>query len=303
MLLSSTKSDQVTGLSWPVSSFRGSEILASIFDVPWKKAREGEDGAWGWSQATLLAQTHCRHCHRLGKTNTNRSCLKEEGQDTASDSNTAPTSASPLRQSSAPEKTATRSFRDKQELNPLISQSCTAERAAKLFSSCTLSSSPSKTLLLASLQPLSHGPGREKGRQNLFGVHLLPELSQRGGGWAGTGAGQGHGDTQDWWQAEGMSPVQRPACEWRTRMEKGLWRPAQLLKNTLLLAPAQRGQEEQPCQHPVSKQNSGRRSPAGANTLQEALNQTPGVWSVAQHKHLLSSSRKRRYPKYGSGRD
>lgn len=177
-----TKSDQITGLSWPISSFRGSEILASIFDVPWKKAREGEDGARGWSQAALWAQTHRRHCHRLGKTNTNRSCLKEEGLDRASDSNTAPTSASPLGQTSAQEQTATRSFRDKQELKPLISLSCTAERAAKLFSSSTSSSSPSKTvtLLLPSLQPLSHGPGREKGRQNLFGVHLLPKVSQRG---------------------------------------------------------------------------------------------------------------------------
>lgn len=35
-------------------------------------------------------------------------------------------------------------------------------------------------------------------------------------------------------------------------MEKGLWRPAQLMGNTLLLAPA-RGQEEQLCQHPLSK--------------------------------------------------
>ena len=87
-----TKSDQTTGLSWPISSFRGSEILASIFDVPWKKAREGEDGAQGWSQATLLAQIHCRHCHRLGKTSSKRSCLEEEGQGRA----VTPTLAPPL---------------------------------------------------------------------------------------------------------------------------------------------------------------------------------------------------------------
>lgn len=39
-----TKSDQITELSWPISSFRGSEILASIFDVPWKKAEKEKMG-------------------------------------------------------------------------------------------------------------------------------------------------------------------------------------------------------------------------------------------------------------------
>lgn len=106
------------------------------------------------ARASLLAQILCRHCHRQ-KTNTNRSCLREEGQDRATDSNTAPTSASPLGQSSAPEQTTTRSFRAKQELNPLISQSCTAQRAAKLFSRCT-SSSPSRTVTLLLLYSHSH---------------------------------------------------------------------------------------------------------------------------------------------------
>lgn len=50
------------------------------------------------------------------------------------------------------------------------------------------------------------------------------------------------------------------------------------------------GQEEQLCQHLLSKLNSGRRSPAGANTHCKRLCIKPQVWSVAQHKHLLSSS-------------
>lgn len=90
------------------------------------------------------------------KTDTNRSCLQEDGKSRASNSNAATTSAPPLGQSSALEQTATGSFRDKQGLKPaLIWQSCTAERATKLCFSCR-SSSKTTTLLLASPQPLSN---------------------------------------------------------------------------------------------------------------------------------------------------
>ena len=115
------------------------------------------------SQAGSTANTEAR-----------RPCPQEDGKHRASDSNAAPTSVPPLGQSSAPEPTATGSFTAKQGLNPaLIWQSCTAEKAAKLFSSCR-SSSKAIALLLAALQPLSNVPGKETGRENLFNTHLLP---------------------------------------------------------------------------------------------------------------------------------
>lgn len=71
-------------------------------------------------------------------------------------------------------------------------------------------------------------------------------------------------------------------------MEKGLWGPAQVM-GTLLLAPA-RGQEEQLWQHPCVKAKEWQEIPSRSqHTLQEALNQTPGVWSWVS-RHLLSSS-------------
>lgn len=60
----------------------------------------------------------------------------------------------------------------------------------------------------------------------------------------------------------------------------------------LLLAPAW-GQEEQLCQHPRVKAEQWQEIPSRRqHTLQEAVNRTPGLWSVAQHKDLLSSSTK-----------
>lgn len=57
-------------------------------------------------------------------------------------------------------------------------------------------------------------------------------------------------------------------------MEKGTWGPAQVMGNTLLLAPAW-GQEEQLCQHRRVKAKQWQEIPSRSqHTLQEAVNLT-----------------------------
>lgn len=69
-----TESDQqITGLRWPISKFRGSEILG--------KKQEEKMGLGAGARPSSWLRYTAGHCHRLVKTNTNRSCLKEEGQD------------------------------------------------------------------------------------------------------------------------------------------------------------------------------------------------------------------------------